>query len=305
MNNSCICCGSNDYSIKEFKNNYKIKICNQCGYFSVCPKPSIEKLKEFYSDSYFIKEKGSQENKGYNITDRAYIKENEKVALQRLKIINNRINCYSNKRKILDLGCSSGIFLKIASKNNLDSYGIELNLFMAKMASEYTKIDVQENLEYFILNKYKFDCITGWEYFEHLINPKLEVNKIKKLLKPGGLLCISFPNFSCWEAKKLNYNWIHYKPPEHLNYWIQENVTLFLKNNGFRNIVFRLFGFSPVLAWRRKFGGFSNRKTIFWPITSFLNIVLRPKAYTKIVVKPTKFQLNMYEGLEIYSNLNI
>lgn len=303
MNNNCICCDSESYSIDEFKNGYKIKICKQCGYFSVYSKPNSGEIKKIYSDAYFIKENDSQEDKGYNINTRGYVKANEEAAFQRLKVIEGRIEGNSIDRKILDLGCSSGIFLRIAKENSWESYGTELNSLMAKVASEYTKVNVQDSLEYFIKKNYKFDCITGWEYFEHLIDPKLEIDKIKKLLKPGGLLCMSMPNFNCKKAKEPNYRWIQYKPPEHLNYWTYENMSLFLKNNGFINIVFRLFGLSLVVTCREKYGGFSDRKTVSWPITSFLNIVLKPKAYTKIVVKPTKFQLSLYEGLEIYSNI--
>lgn len=303
--NFCICCGSKKLSAESFKNGYKIIKCNDCGYFSCFPKPTNNLLKKLYLKDYFVKkEKGkSKYDYGYqNVNSVEFIRASEEISRKRLEIIKQRTNI--NNKSLLDLGCASGIFLKIANKYGWKTYGVEINPLMAKRAENYTKISVQKDIDYFVKNKYKFDVVTMWEYLEHLIRPEEEIAKIKKILNPGGLICISFPNFTCLKGKKKNYKWEHYKPPEHLNYWTDKTIKLFLSHNGFKNIAYRFFGFSPILTL------VNNRdKKLRLKKTSFLinNIWYRTlnkifKYETGVIERPSIFQSALYEGIEIYAN---
>jgi len=58
------------------------------------------------------------------------------------------------------------------------------------------------------------------------------------LLKPNGILYISFPNIESWQAKRFKGNWLHLDPPRHLHFPSIGSLTHFLRTNKL-NLIFR------------------------------------------------------------------
>src|SRR3989344_2104623 len=100
-------------------------------------------------------------------------------------------------KKILDVGCSSGLF-GIQLKKTLDAevWGIELDKKSAKIASKsLNKVlcgDVSEIIKN--LPDSYFDIIVFNDVLEHLIDPYGVLLKMKKKLSPEGLIVCSLPN---------------------------------------------------------------------------------------------------------------
>lgn len=97
---------------------------------------------------------------------------------------------------ILDIGCGNGAFLR-SFKNQYPAwhlYGFEQN--------DRHQEDVRRvpGLKDFFsgslegLGELKFDLITLIHVFEHVQRPRPFLNKVRSLLKPGGLLLIQVPN---------------------------------------------------------------------------------------------------------------
>ena len=109
----------------------------------------------------------------------------------------------------------------IKDKNVLDigatgmAQGNSMSKEIKKLAKTYTSIDKEENVERFDL-KETFDVITMFEVLEHLENPGLALEQIKKHC--SGTFIMSVPNIkgvyslivpqtkyhlSCWDEKTL------------------------------------------------------------------------------------------------------
>jgi len=108
------------------------------------------------------------------------------------KTFRNIVNRFDLSRKaVLDIGCSYGELLAHFGKG---SVGITIS----KDEAEYGKakgLDVRYgNIESdtFILNE-KFDVIYANNLFEHLLSPHQFLVRIKKYLKPGGILILGVP----------------------------------------------------------------------------------------------------------------
>ena len=108
------------------------------------------------------------------------------------KTFRNIVNNFGlGKKTVLDIGCSYGELLAHFGKG---SVGITIS----KDEAEYGKakgLDVRYgNIESdtFILNE-KFDVIYANNLFEHLLSPHQFLVRIKKYLKPGGILILGVP----------------------------------------------------------------------------------------------------------------
>ena len=182
------------------------------------PQPSEDKLGHYYESDDYI----SHTDAKRNLFEKAYhfIKS---IALKRkLKLINS---FNSDDKKLLDIGCGTGDFLKVAKDNNWYVSGIEPNesaRLIANQKTDNTVFDI-EHLSKF--EPHSFDVITLWHVLEHL--PKLEnhISVFESLLKPNGRLVIAVPNYKSYDAHYYKNFWAAFDVPRHLWHFSQTSIS--------------------------------------------------------------------------------
>lgn len=104
--------------------------------------------------------------------------------------------------KVLEVGCGQSVALrglvreKLVPEKNI--YGIDQS---KKATAELKRMLPQAHIEpgdiYRLpFREAHFDIVLMMEVIEHLQGPSVALKEIKRVLKPGGLVYISFPNFS-------------------------------------------------------------------------------------------------------------
>ena len=78
-------------------------------------------------------------------------------------------------------------------------------------------------------NSQEFDVITSFEVIEHINNPREELQNFYKILRKGGMVYCTTPNFNSLLRYRLKekYNVICY--PEHLSYYTPKTLKYVLK----------------------------------------------------------------------------
>lgn len=103
--------------------------------------------------------------------------------------------------KVLDVGCGDGFYLHLLSNLGLDLklYGSDFDQNALKSAKivlhgkniPLTQADLMKKLPY---RENFFDKIVMSEVAEHLPNDLKGLKEVNRVLKPGGILCITVPN---------------------------------------------------------------------------------------------------------------
>jgi SAM-dependent methyltransferase len=102
---------------------------------------------------------------------------------------------------VLDLGTHTGAFTeRIGRRTAADRlHGVELIAEHAEHAGRrgvlVTQADVEDGLPF---EDATFDVVTANQIIEHLRRTDLFLSEIRRVLKPGGLACISTNNLSSW-----------------------------------------------------------------------------------------------------------
>jgi SAM-dependent methyltransferase len=65
----------------------------------------------------------------------------------------------------------------------------------------------------------QFDLVILHQVLEHLLDPMTTLHRIAGLLKPGGKLLVSVPNFASWQARLTGGHWQHLDVPRHLSHF--------------------------------------------------------------------------------------
>lgn len=134
--------------------------------------------------------------------------------------------------KVLDIGCGLGYFLSGIS-DKWEKHGIEISEYAAKHAQKYGKI-YNTNITDFKPKYKKYDLIVIHHVIEHLYNPEGVIQIIYNLLKTGGNLIISTPDFDCSTARRYKEKYRLLNDKTHISLFSNDSMHRFLRYYGFR-----------------------------------------------------------------------
>ncbi len=195
------------------------------GYLETIPKPSLDKLPEYYQTEDYISHTDSKRN----LFEKVYHSIREISLKRKLKLINS---FKTEQKTLLDFGCGTGDFLNTAQNNNWIVSGIEPNKEARLIANSKTSQSVFDSNYINNLEKESFDVITLWHVLEHIPNLEAQIAQLKALLKPSGVLIIAVPNYKSYDSNYYKQFWAALDVPRHLWHFNQKSVSkLFAKIN--------------------------------------------------------------------------
>jgi 2-polyprenyl-3-methyl-5-hydroxy-6-metoxy-1,4-benzoquinol methylase len=126
-------------------------------------------------------------------------------------------------RSILDVGCGQGQFVHTARDRGWNPLGIDLSASAIELGLSFG-LPVRQ-LDFFSpdLAPGSFDVITMFELIEHVPRPGRFVARAEELLRPGGLLYLTTPNFGCIDRRLLGSEWRAISR-EHLSYFTPKSL---------------------------------------------------------------------------------
>jgi len=205
--------------------------CFLCGFRHVMPLPDAAALERAYREAYYAEEKPNFI--AHSGEDQEWA---EMFQRDRLEIFERLI--IWEKRRLLDIGCGPGFFLKTAKDRGWRTLGLEPSRQAAAHARSLG-LDVVEgffNAEA-ATTLGRFDVVHLNNVLEHVPNPQEVVRLARDLLPKGGLICLNVPNdFTAFQASavaslKLPEWWV--APPHHLNYFDFDSLSRLVKRAGF------------------------------------------------------------------------
>lgn len=191
--------------------------CDSCGLVYANPRPTDELLDALYAD----------------VEDDVYLREEEaRVATFRHSLLGVRERAPSGR--LIDIGCHVGTFLLLARDSGYEVAGVEPSLWAARYAREVRGLDVRPcGLEEAGFEPESFDVATLWDVVEHFADPKLELQRIHGVLKPGGLFALTTMNVDSWLPKLLRGRWPWYMLM-HQYYFTPQTISRMLEETGFK-----------------------------------------------------------------------
>jgi 2-polyprenyl-3-methyl-5-hydroxy-6-metoxy-1,4-benzoquinol methylase len=212
MDFSCVFCKETDfremYPVPDiFGDTWKLCHCNNCEAYFLSPIPNETILARAYNDSYY----GEGEEKFEGLFEKVL----DKFKRHRAAVLAKALPPYA---RVLDIGCGNGHFLhSLVKLGKFELHGLEMPGNSAERAGRIQEINLHIGaLEDGLYHKNYFHAITLFHVFEHLTEPADYLEIIRKILKPGGLLIMAFPNIDSLQSHLFKGRWLHLDPPRHL-----------------------------------------------------------------------------------------
>jgi 2-polyprenyl-3-methyl-5-hydroxy-6-metoxy-1,4-benzoquinol methylase len=200
-------------------------ICKKCGLIFQKEIPSIEAMSEHAESQY-----SSGLYKEY--VGAASLK--YETFKQRIALIKEK----ANGGRLLDVGCSSGFFIEVASQNGFDAYGVELSSKAISFANENIRERITQgdvNLLRQIGNN-SFDVVVAFDIIEHTHDPLLFLRNIKDLLRPGGCLVLSTPDTEHYLRLIMGSRWPMLQPLQHTYLFSKKAIGRALEMTGYHDL---------------------------------------------------------------------
>ncbi len=214
-------------------NGYDVIACSTCGFRHVTPLPTPEALRATYAETYYADAKPTYLT--HATEDQAWAKLAQD---DRLAAIERASGPNAARPLLIEIGSGPGFFLDAAEARGWRAIGVEPSRQAAAFAQErgrdvrnMTIADAAPSLP-------AADAIAATNVLEHIPDPAETLRIAHRLLKPGGVLCLTAPNdfspmqLAAESAKGHAPWWI--APPHHLNYFDFESLEALLVRLGFQ-----------------------------------------------------------------------
>jgi len=196
--------------------------CRECGLSYLNPRPKKDLIIQSYSS-------GSDEKFISQVTSR------ERTFSKCLDIIEHLVPV----EKILDIGTAGGSFLGVGKKRGWEVVGCEPNIWLSNWGRKHYNVPIHSGTVFDMkLDEASFDVITLWDVLEHTPNPKSVLSECNRLLKPGGLLVINYPDIGSLAARFMGRKWV-FLLSVHLYYFTQPTIGKILNSTGFEVVKYK------------------------------------------------------------------
>lgn len=180
------------------------------------PQPELQNLGRYYESEDYI----SHTDNKRSLFEKAYHFVKNIALKNKLNLINSQ---QPQKGKLLDIGAGTGDFLLTAKNDGWETIGVEPS-DRAKNIAKEKGISFVEEIR--TLENHSLDVITMWHVLEHVPDLELQIQELKRLLKPTGTLIIAVPNYKSFDASHYETFWAAYDVPIHFWHFSKKSIQL-------------------------------------------------------------------------------
>ncbi|MDQ4143829.1 MAG: class I SAM-dependent methyltransferase [Actinomycetota bacterium] len=154
-------------------------------------------------------------------------------------------------RRLLDVGGGVGFFAELALARGWDAYSLDISPRATQLASE--RIGSRRALNSLDTIKLaSFDVASLWCVVAHTRDPNDLIASTSRLLRPGGLIWLTTPNFDFQKAYATLRSALHrpidFAVDDHVSHFTPQALLKLLGTHGFNDLSLHLCGITEVCS---------------------------------------------------------
>jgi 2-polyprenyl-3-methyl-5-hydroxy-6-metoxy-1,4-benzoquinol methylase len=258
----CPLCGETKSKLLErfgYQHRYSYRRCSSCSLAFQSPRPVYDN--EFVETAYEVYSTDTNRHwKNGQLTEKGKTVYAEyKYTLEEIE------DLVGQSGRLLEIGCNTGFFLKVAKDEGWEPVGVEISKTMAEIA--HRQFEVETKAGDWVVQQYDkgFDAVYCSHVIEHIPDPSSWMKRFREVLNPGGILCLSVPNMNSIDRvfkrflKRVGLKkdrWHAWRTPDHLYEPCEKSMRKFFEKEGFQ--VVRTYSYpsewlGKISLWHRVF----------------------------------------------------
>jgi len=222
-------CALQDYEYRtEPLRRFAYYECEECSSEFMFPRPTEAEILSFYPDDYHA----YHDDYGAVVGALVWLRNRIRARFY-VRLLGSRSG------RLFDVGpgdCRH--FDSLKPHCDLDFYGVELNPEVAARAQQRGYRVVAGTLETMDLSGHEgcYGIVSMYHLLEHVIEPRLVVQRAQILLRPGGWIVGQLPCKDSWERQIFGKYWVGYHYPRHLQAFSRRGLRRLLEEAGFADV---------------------------------------------------------------------
>jgi 2-polyprenyl-3-methyl-5-hydroxy-6-metoxy-1,4-benzoquinol methylase len=218
----CVLCEGASSTPVIHESGFTGRQCANCGLIFISPRPSRREIDDVYRQG------------DAHLSPQWFVHGREAIA-SRLRARRDAriVQSHAPGGSLLEIGPGRGTFLAAARRRGFDVYGVELNPTQASFIRGELGIACAESLEAArTLAGGQFDVIYHRDVLSHFYDPHEEMQRLRALLKPGGLQIFETGNLADVDHRHLKLI-ASFQYPDHLFFYGERSLRMLLEQTGF------------------------------------------------------------------------
>ncbi|MEP7335902.1 MAG: class I SAM-dependent methyltransferase [Actinomycetota bacterium] len=235
----CPSCGASTHTELFVKGGYPIVRCDECSL--VFSNPQVD-------ESVVLGEyrEGSSNDLWVDV-----LTSPRQLELDRAKFaeILDVLEPHRGEGRLLDVGTSIGLFLRLALDRGWTGRGTEFGRRALAYARDELRVPVDDSPIEGLEGEH--DVVTVLSVLEHVNRPREFLHHVSRLLKPGGATYLIVPNVDSLATRVLHERAATFDGRNHLLYFSPRTLRELLAREGFEVVAMRtrVASLDPVLEW--------------------------------------------------------
>jgi 2-polyprenyl-3-methyl-5-hydroxy-6-metoxy-1,4-benzoquinol methylase len=235
----CPLCGGEMHTMLFVKRGYPIVRCNACTLVFSNPQVREDVVLDEYRSG------------GSNDLWVDVLTSPRQLELDREKFVEilDELEPYRGEGRLLDVGTSIGLFLRLAVDCGWEGVGTEFG----RRALAYARDELGVNVVDRPIEELDgvYDAVTVLSVLEHVNDPRAFLREVRRLLAPGGAVYLIVPNVDSLACRVLHERAATFDGRNHLLYFSPRTLRGLLEREGFDVVRTRtrVASFDPVLEW--------------------------------------------------------
>ena len=235
----CPGCGSSAYTELFVKGGYPIVRCDECSLVFSNPQVDESVVLEEYREG------------GSNDLWVDVLTSPRQLELDRAKFgeILDELEPHRGDGRLLDVGTSIGLFLRLALDRGWTGGGTEFGRRALTYAQDELRVPVDDSPIERLDGEH--DVVTVLSVLEHVNRPREFLRHVARLLKPGGATYLIVPNVASLATRVLHERAATFDGRNHLLYFSPATLRDLLARENFEVVALRtrVASLDPVLEW--------------------------------------------------------
>jgi 2-polyprenyl-3-methyl-5-hydroxy-6-metoxy-1,4-benzoquinol methylase len=238
----CPQCGSDDHRRIFVKQGFTFVRCAACDL--IFSNPQVDE--SLVLDEYRT---GGSNDLWIDVLTSPRQLEADRVKFERIL---DELEPFRGDGRLLDVGCSIGLFLHLAQERGWSGRGLEFSERAIGFARDEFGLElVDRPLAEAGFDAASFDVVTLLSVLEHATDPRRMLRECAEVLRPGGGLFLIVPNAGSLACRVLHERAATFDGRNHLVYFTPQTLQAMLEAEGYEVELLRtsVSSLDPVLEW--------------------------------------------------------